>query len=159
MCWKQLVSCIDRWISSNHNKWVKLAQTNLVSVNFETNTVLQVSCFDGSILYWVLEWGNSSRKKEALKKNRNGMKRRRKDKWIKRQTKGSIALYLLVTTSIQHANDRGAASSAAWHWLKVTMEIRPVGGECVCVCVCVRRCLCVLPGLQGPHLCPPGYQC
>lgn len=37
--------------ASKHNIGVKLAQTNLVSVHFRTNTVLQVSRFDGSIQY------------------------------------------------------------------------------------------------------------
>lgn len=39
--------------------------------------------------------------------------------------------------------------TAAWHWLEVTMEIRPVGGLCVCVYVSNRDGRVLIYALQG----------
>ncbi len=104
-----------------------------------------------------MEWGNESKKKciEEKRKTQRELVKKRKNRYIKKELDGWIGLCLLVMTSqfskLTTPPLRGlrAHNTAAWHWLRVTMEIKPVGGVCACVCVPYRDCRILIYALQG----------
>lgn len=119
----------------------------------------RLECFS---FYRVLitEVGECKREKRALKKKQTtdvkleeGERRRERQQGERRNRSMCFA----DNDSAQRAVDTTpewdlSPDTAAWHWLKVTMEIRPVGG-CVCVCVHVnvsyRHCRVLIYAPQG----------
>lgn len=117
-------------------------------------TIIKTNFLNTGFLLWLfylLESGNESRKRENERKNKNGIKRSRRPKWIERQTEGRIGLYLLAMSALL-----SILTTQPLTGIGALILLRDIGWKSPwksglwAVYVCVYVCMCVwLTGIAG----------